>query len=168
MPAVDFIAGACLPAPTAEALAAFRARVSDLVNVFAGAEGGMSSLRVKSMRATVNDPIPPGDVMALKRFEKVRNDTLAMLWAEALRFHGTLPEGDVQLMEATIQRALVMLSTGQMQMEHGAMRDPPSLGPGEKAIGAGLLCLTWCFAELPVAMKIVAHGEAIRRMGIAE
>jgi hypothetical protein len=165
---MDFIAGACLPTPPADALATFRARVNELVNTFAGAEGGMSALRVKSMRATVNQPIAPGDVMTLKRFEKVRNDALAMLWAEALRFHGTLSASDAQTLEATIQRALVMLATGQMQLEQGAMDNPPSLGPGEKAIGAGLLALTWCFTELPVAMKILAHGEGIRRMGVSE
>jgi hypothetical protein len=55
-----------------------------------------------------------------------------------------------------------MLATGISQKELGAMFDPPNRTAGDKAIGAALLALTWCFAELPHALKILARGEEIR------
>lgn len=167
MDGADWIADAVLPATDAEARAAFLARVQDLVTVYGQAEGTMAGLRVKSMRGAANAPVTPGDVMQLKRLEKMRDDTLVMLRAEASRFHGPLAGTDGPVFEATVQRVLVMLATGITQKEMGTMFDPPNRTAGDKAIGAALLALTWCFAELPHAMKILARGEEIRLSAVA-
>jgi hypothetical protein len=158
----EWISTAVLPPIDAAARAAFHSRLQDLVTVFGQAEGAMAALRVKSMRGAANKPVTPRDMMQLKRLEKTRDDTLAMLRAEASRFHGALSAADGPVFEATLQRVLVMLSVGVGQKELGTIVDPPNRAAGDKAIGAALLALAWCFAELPHAMKILARGEEIR------
>jgi hypothetical protein len=162
MGGADWISSAVLPPIDAAARAAFLARVQDLVTVYGQAEGAMAALRVKAMEGATNAPVRPRDVIQLKRLEKTRDDTLGMLRAEASRFHGPLAGTDGPVFEVTVQRVLVMLATGITQKEMGAMVDPPNRTAGDKAIGAALLALTWCFAELPHALKILARGEEIR------
>jgi hypothetical protein len=158
---------AVLPPIDAEARAAFHGRLQELVTGFGQAEGAMAALRVKAMGGASNAPVKPRDVMQLKHLEKMRDNAMVMLRAEAARFHGPLAASDGPVFKATLQRVLVMLATGISQKELGAMFDPPNRTAGDKAIGAALLALTWCFAELPHAMKILARGEEIRLSAVA-
>lgn len=145
--------------PDATAHAAFRARVQEILYHRSVAIGSLAGLQCRAMLRP-NQPIPAKDALAIKGLEKAAEDARRLALVQAQTYHQGMHVSDVVAWERELLAAEAALALGLTKIQvHFAVSG--SAGDGEP-VGRAMILLAWTLCELPMALRILRDGQAMR------